>query len=309
MGVGNRLDCAWDDVQGNHHHGARGWREKGLLCVVLAGHPVCRRVPPWATCVCALLMRAGRLCVRSFPNVYGIDMPTKEELVAHDRTEAQVAAEIGADAVVYLVRDQESRGVRRRSCSRAAEGGEIEQDLDALKQSVARFNPALRDFESSVFDGRYVTGAYHLKWLGPVSPILPPPDGCARSPHRRCDDGLPEHVAAAPQRREQGACAECWQGHPPGWAAQWAAKRLDAKRAHHGLLRDGARFGPFFFLCDAREGCTTHPARPSGCCTRDALRVTPHASGPPSASRAQYAARPCASSRSRAGPSVLAARA
>jgi len=37
------------------------------------------------------------------PNVYGIDMPTAEELVAHSKTEEEVAKGIGADEVIYLV--------------------------------------------------------------------------------------------------------------------------------------------------------------------------------------------------------------
>jgi amidophosphoribosyltransferase len=38
-----------------------------------------------------------------FPNVYGIDMPTRKELIAHERTVEQVAAELGADKVIYQV--------------------------------------------------------------------------------------------------------------------------------------------------------------------------------------------------------------
>jgi amidophosphoribosyltransferase len=70
-----------------------------------------------------------------FPNVYGINIPTKEELIAHGRDEAQIAREIGADLVFY-------------------------QDLDDLKRAVQDINPALAgcDFEASVFDGRYITG-------------------------------------------------------------------------------------------------------------------------------------------------------
>ena len=49
-----------------------------------------------------------------FPNVYGIDMPTKEELVAHGRSEEDVAKYIGADAVVYLVRRRARRTSRQR---------------------------------------------------------------------------------------------------------------------------------------------------------------------------------------------------
>ena len=68
-----------------------------------------------------------------FPNVYGIDMPTRAELIASDRSEDEVAREIGADALIY-------------------------QDLEALKECVSRLNPKLGSFETSCFDGRYVTG-------------------------------------------------------------------------------------------------------------------------------------------------------
>lgn len=68
-----------------------------------------------------------------WPNVYGIDMPTRAELLATGRTEEQIAQEIGADAVIY-------------------------QDLDALKQAVSEACPSITDFETSCFDGRYVTG-------------------------------------------------------------------------------------------------------------------------------------------------------
>jgi amidophosphoribosyltransferase len=68
-----------------------------------------------------------------FPNVYGIDMPTRAELIAAHRSEEEVAREIGADALVY-------------------------QDLDALKDAVRRANPGLESFETSCFDGVYVTG-------------------------------------------------------------------------------------------------------------------------------------------------------
>jgi amidophosphoribosyltransferase len=68
-----------------------------------------------------------------FPNVYGIDMPTRAELIASHRSEEEVAREIGADALIY-------------------------QDLDALKDAVRRCNPKLASFETSCFDGHYVTG-------------------------------------------------------------------------------------------------------------------------------------------------------
>ena len=68
-----------------------------------------------------------------FPNVYGIDMPTKEELVAHGRSIEEIRAFIGADQLIY-------------------------QDVDAMKRVVAALNPKIRGFEASCFDGHYVTG-------------------------------------------------------------------------------------------------------------------------------------------------------
>jgi amidophosphoribosyltransferase len=68
-----------------------------------------------------------------FPNVYGIDMPTRAELIAAHRSEDEVAREIGADALVY-------------------------QDLEELKDAVRRTNPRLTSFETSCFDGVYITG-------------------------------------------------------------------------------------------------------------------------------------------------------
>ena len=68
-----------------------------------------------------------------FPNVYGIDMPTSEELIAHNRTLEEIRAYIGADALIY-------------------------QDVEAMKRVVAALNTNIRGFEASCFDGVYVTG-------------------------------------------------------------------------------------------------------------------------------------------------------
>jgi amidophosphoribosyltransferase len=68
-----------------------------------------------------------------FPNVYGIDMPTRAELIAAHRSEDEVTRELGADALIY-------------------------QDLEALKDAVRQANPRLANFETSCFDGVYVTG-------------------------------------------------------------------------------------------------------------------------------------------------------
>ncbi len=68
-----------------------------------------------------------------FPNVYGIDMPTRSELIAAFRTDEEICREIGADALIY-------------------------QDLDALKAAVRAVNPAVTHFDTSCFDGKYITG-------------------------------------------------------------------------------------------------------------------------------------------------------
>jgi len=78
-----------------------------------------------------------------YANVYGIDMPTRSELIANDRDEAEICWEIGADGLLY-------------------------QDLDDLKESVRAINPALRFFETSCFDGDYITGDITAEYLSGV---------------------------------------------------------------------------------------------------------------------------------------------
>ncbi|MGP1630255.1 MAG: amidophosphoribosyltransferase [Giesbergeria sp.] len=68
-----------------------------------------------------------------YPNVYGIDMPTSDELVAHGRTVEEIRVLIGCDALIY-------------------------QDVEAMKKAVGVCNPALSGFDASCFDGVYVTG-------------------------------------------------------------------------------------------------------------------------------------------------------
>lgn len=67
------------------------------------------------------------------PNVYGIDMPTKTELIAHGRTDEEVCREIGADWLIF-------------------------QDLPDLVAASAEGNTKVTKFDCSVFDGRYCTG-------------------------------------------------------------------------------------------------------------------------------------------------------
>ena len=68
-----------------------------------------------------------------FPNVYGIDMPTSAELVAHGRSIEEVREWIGCDALIY-------------------------QDVDGMKKAIGALNPQLDGFDASCFDGVYVTG-------------------------------------------------------------------------------------------------------------------------------------------------------
>jgi len=75
-----------------------------------------------------------------YPNVYGIDMPTRDELIAHGRTTEEVCREITADRVVY-------------------------QDVDALKRAISDVNPELKNFEASCFDGVYITGDVTPEYL------------------------------------------------------------------------------------------------------------------------------------------------
>jgi len=67
-----------------------------------------------------------------YPNVYGIDMPSAKELIAHGRSTEEVCREIGADWLIY-------------------------QDLEDLISSSGEGNQAITRFDCAVFDGNYVT--------------------------------------------------------------------------------------------------------------------------------------------------------
>jgi amidophosphoribosyltransferase len=68
-----------------------------------------------------------------YPNVYGIDMPAASELIAHNRTEDEVCAAIGADKMIY-------------------------QDLEDLIEAVRRGNTNIKHFDTSCFSKIYITG-------------------------------------------------------------------------------------------------------------------------------------------------------
>ena len=75
-----------------------------------------------------------------YQNVYGIDMAATAELIAHQRSEEQIADFIGADWLIY-------------------------QDLEDLIESAKEGNPKISNFETSVFDGDYICGSVTKNYL------------------------------------------------------------------------------------------------------------------------------------------------
>ena len=76
----------------------------------------------------------------TFPNVYGIDMPYVKELIAYNKTNDEICAEIGADKLIY-------------------------QDLDDLISAVKESNPKIKSFDTSCFDGKYITEGVTSEYL------------------------------------------------------------------------------------------------------------------------------------------------
>jgi amidophosphoribosyltransferase len=96
-----------------------------------------------------------------FPNVYGIDMPSASELIAHGRNEQEICEAIGADWLVY-------------------------QDLDDLIASSHEGNPGINRFDCSVFDGNYITGDIDQGYLDRIESL-------------RNDEAQTRHMSAAQQ--------------------------------------------------------------------------------------------------------------
>ena len=74
------------------------------------------------------------------PNVYGIDMPASKEFIADNRTPEEIAAFIGCDKIFY-------------------------QDLDDLIMAVKSESPKISSFDSSCFNGNYITGDVNEDYL------------------------------------------------------------------------------------------------------------------------------------------------
>ncbi len=81
-----------------------------------------------------------------YPNVYGIDMPAVEELIAHNRTEEEVGEAIGADKMIY-------------------------QDLEDLISAVQIGNPAVKHFDTSCFNNEYITGDIDKAYLDKINKL------------------------------------------------------------------------------------------------------------------------------------------
>ena len=75
-----------------------------------------------------------------YQNVYGIDMASTSELVANGRTEEEICNLIGADWLIY-------------------------QDLEELIDSARQGNPEIKQFETSIFDGKYLSSDVDKEYL------------------------------------------------------------------------------------------------------------------------------------------------
>lgn len=94
-----------------------------------------------------------------FPNVYGIDMPTVGELIANGRSEDEIASAIGADRLIY-------------------------QDLEDLIEAARAGNPLISQFDTSCFNGEYITGDISSEYLERIS--------CARNDAAKLARDMPE---------------------------------------------------------------------------------------------------------------------
>ena len=81
-----------------------------------------------------------------YPNVYGIDMPAVQELIAHGRSEEEICTAIGADRLIY-------------------------QDIEDLIDAVSRGNQTIKHFDTSCFTREYITGDIDDAYLARVEAL------------------------------------------------------------------------------------------------------------------------------------------
>ena len=101
-----------------------------------------------------------------YPNVYGIDIPTRNELIAHGLNTEEIAKYINADKVFY-------------------------QDIEPLKQSALEGNPEIEGFEDSVFTGDYVTGDVTDEYLDAIEMLR---NDAAKQETEGVDDENPNNL-------------------------------------------------------------------------------------------------------------------
>jgi amidophosphoribosyltransferase len=104
-----------------------------------------------------------------YPNVYGIDMPSSSELIAHGRTEEQIGSEIGADWLMF-------------------------QDLEDLVYAVNKGSPGISGFDASVFTGDYITGDIDIGYLDDLQAIRS--DAAKRKRRENEDEVIDMHNSA-----------------------------------------------------------------------------------------------------------------
>lgn len=102
-----------------------------------------------------------------YPNVYGIDMPTANELIGHNRTDEEIARIIGADWLIY-------------------------QDIEDLVECAREGNPKIEKFECSVFNGIYITGDIDREYLDKLEAMRS--DVAKNGQHRR-DNQYDDNIA------------------------------------------------------------------------------------------------------------------
>lgn len=100
-----------------------------------------------------------------WPNVYGIDMPTREELIANGRSTKEIAQEINADACIF-------------------------QDLNELEQTIINLNPKIEGFDNSCFSGCYITGDINQSYLDQLSANKQKPSNTAVSNSSKVDHNV-----------------------------------------------------------------------------------------------------------------------
>lgn len=124
------------DLQRNNSNGKRCRREEGHCRKLRTAYQVCH----------SIVFPKLELTFSRYPNVYGIDMPSRKELVAYGRDEASIAKAIGADFVIF-------------------------QTLPDLVESVRRLNTNITTFDCSVFTGDYVTGGVDENYLEEIESL------------------------------------------------------------------------------------------------------------------------------------------